>query len=107
MLIDVYRAAGYDCTNGPSRDHDKLCVTNVEGPFEPSADAPAVTLEPGSLPGIARLVPDTTGLAFITPPWFMFGGNYGASSDSRFSRAVEKITGGRFHGAVAIHDRLE
>ena len=112
MLINVYRTAGHDCTNGPSRIHDRLCVINVDGPFEPSADAPAFILEPGAMPGIARLVPAYEG----DKPWFMFGGNYGATSDSRFNRAVEQIIGGRtartdwtysFYGAVAIHDRVE
>ena len=33
--------------------------------------------------------------------WYMMGGNYGATSDSRFWRLVEG------NGAVAIHDRYE
>lgn len=37
----------------------------------------------------------------------MFGGCYVATSDSRFSDEVERIVGGRFYGAVALHDRFE
>ena len=37
----------------------------------------------------------------------MMGGAYVATSDSRFTAAVEEITGVRFYGAVAFHDRYE
>jgi len=37
----------------------------------------------------------------------MFGGNYAATSDSRFGEAIEKLTGQDFYGAVPIHDRKE
>jgi hypothetical protein len=37
----------------------------------------------------------------------MFGGNYAAASDSRFSELCEKLLGTSFYGAVAIHDRVE
>ena len=37
----------------------------------------------------------------------MFGGNYGATSDSRFSEKVEEMMGSSFYGAVPIHDRVE
>lgn len=37
----------------------------------------------------------------------MFGGCYIATSDSRFSREVERVLGSPFYGAVALHDRWE
>jgi hypothetical protein len=37
----------------------------------------------------------------------MFGGTYVASSDTRFRREVERVTGSRFYGAVPLHDRYE
>jgi len=36
-----------------------------------------------------------------------FGGNFAASSDSRFSQACRELLGHHFYGAVAIHDRVE
>jgi hypothetical protein len=55
----------------------------------------------GSGPPTARLVPvGETG-------WTMFGGNFGHTSDGRFSDAVRAIYGGQFYGAVPIHDRVE
>ena len=39
--------------------------------------------------------------------WTMMGGHYGATSDSRFSDAVEEMMGTPFYGALAIHDRVE
>jgi hypothetical protein len=40
------------------------------------------------------------------PGWWMMGGNYAATSDSRFSDAIEAI-GGTRGMAVKIHDRIE
>ena len=37
----------------------------------------------------------------------MMGGNYAATSDSRFSDKVEQMLGHHFYGAVPIHDRVE
>jgi hypothetical protein len=105
LLIYVYRQAGsrYDCTNGGlSSRVDRFTVTNVAGPFKPCADAPAISLMRGNVPGTVKLVPEANLGAHS-----MFGGNYAATSDSRFREAVEKLTGGTFYGAVPIHDRVE
>ena len=37
----------------------------------------------------------------------MMGGNYAATSDSRFSDAIAARLGHNFYGAVPIHDRVE
>jgi hypothetical protein len=37
----------------------------------------------------------------------MMGGNYAATSDSRFSDKIEEMLGHGFYGAVPIHDRVE
>ena len=103
LRINVYRDAdGVDCTaGGVSSRYSSLTVVNVEGPVEPNECAPAVKLVKGAL-GSVRLVPVEAGDRHT-----MFGGNYGSTSDSRFSSAVERILGHRFYGAVAIHDRIE
>lgn len=93
-----------DCAmNGVSARHTELTITNVPGPFEPTKQAPAAKLLPGFLPGTARIVPDEVPEGKRS----MFGGNYAATSDSRFTRAVEDLIDAPFYGAVPIHDRVE
>lgn len=104
LILSVYRPADFgecDCTNGGiSASHDRLTVTNVDGPFDPSPDAPAVYLEKGPLGAIRLKSPTNDGR------WTMFGGNYAGTSDSRFNDAVERLIGYRA-GVVPIHDRVE
>ena len=104
IIIDVYRNDGQDCTNnGVSANHSRLTVVNVPGPFEPSENAPAVKLVKGAFDGCAKIVP-----VDLEGRHTMFGGNYGATSDSRFSNALREITGYEWpSSAVAIHDRVE
>ena len=111
LILNVYRSAeeptsmfsGSDCTNGGiSSNHHRLTVVNVEGPFEPSDDAPAVELVIGPH--------DTARLMVIGKEsedrWVMFGGNYAGTSDSRFSEALRKLNGDKC-GIVKIFDRYE
>jgi hypothetical protein len=99
MIVYVYRDAdGSDCTaGGISSKFNKLTIINVDGPFDPTPDAPAVVLENGPLNSM-RIVPVFKPEGAVGP---MFGGNYAASSDSRVRDAIG------FYGAVAIHDRFE
>lgn len=92
-----------DCTRGGvSSKYDELVVVNVDGPSDAKPDnSDAVVLE-SHMPGVVRLRPVIT-----TDAPIMFGGNFAHTCDSRFTRAVEKLTGARFYGAVAIHDREE
>lgn len=114
LHISVYRNADPrfgDCTNnGISSKFFEFCVVNVEGPFNPSAYTPAVMLE-NHVRDCLRLVPayfnSDTGRYQRLPGHFMMGGNFGGTSDSRFSQTCERLLGHRFYGAVAIHDRQE
>ena len=109
LTVWVYRNDLGDCTlNGVSSNARQLCVVNVDGPFNPADNSPAVLLEQHH-PGCLRLVPAIkAGNEWVVKPeWSMFGGNYGATSDSRFSEACERLLGHRFYGAVPIHDRYE
>lgn len=106
LIINVYRAVDWpDCSrNGLSNQFAELTVVNVEGPFEPNAQRPACWLVPGHIPHSAHLV-------VVDPEgddkrWFMMGGNYAGTSDSRFNEAVQQLTGAR-PGVVAVHDRHE
>ena len=105
LLVDVYRSAGSDCTNGGiSSRYDSLCVMNVDGPFEPSERACAVMLVNGSYGSKhirpAKLVAGEW--VADRDKWYMAGGNFAATSDSRFSEFSDAVG---FYGAVAIHDR--
>lgn len=113
--INVYRAAGYgDCTNnGVSARHDTLIVVNAEGPVEVrDKDLDRCVMMELTQYDVLRLVPIEPD-EYNSPPWrvregwFMMGGNFGHSSDSRFHELAEKLLGQAFYGAVAIHDRLE
>ena len=37
----------------------------------------------------------------------VFDGNYAATCDSRFNKAIEEMLGHRFYGAIPIHDRFD
>lgn len=112
LIVSVYKFPLGDCTlngisGGATRD---LCLVNVDGPFSPNDTAPAAMLVPGNGPGLVKIVPailDKNNRYSMEAGWLMMGGNYAASSDGRFHRAVEKIIGSRSYGAVPIHDRIE
>lgn len=101
--VRVYRDSGPDCTNdGISARHDTLTVTNIDGPDEPTADAPGVILVAGPTAGQGAnpiLVPEDGSSGS------MYGGNIASSSDSRWSAAVRAAGGTTRH--VSIHDRFE
>lgn len=105
MIAYIYRAAEMqDCTNGGmSSKVSRICLTNVPGPFAASNFYPAAQLLPGHVPNSARIVFDDPETRGREP---MFGGNYAATSDSRFSDAVKKLTGANI-SIVPIHDRFE
>jgi len=102
MLASIYRSDLGDCSmKGVSSRATKVCVVNVDGPFEPSADAPAV-----------RLVKRRYGNVVAIPVGLedgqvMFGGTYVETSDSRFDEAVRNLSGYDFGFPVALHDRVE
>lgn len=109
LAVYVYRQAN-SRTDGPA----SVTVVNVEGPFEPTDDAPPFLLDtrnptPASIREYARLVPAEMDAELGT--WRakrvpgaagpMFGGSYAGATDGRFRKALG------FYGAVAIHDRYE
>ena len=108
LHVYIYRDDLGDCTaNGvtsPKRNHRGLCLTNVDGPFAPDSEYPAAKLEKvtHSWGSHVRIVPEET-----EGKWSMMGGNYAATSDSRFSEAVEELLGHNFYGALPVHDRVE
>lgn len=114
LNVYVYRWNLQDCTNGGiSSEANLLCIVNIDGPFKPNEKVPAAILTTNNVgnPVIKPAKAFEPGLSGevvwdVAPGWFMMGGNYAASSDSRFSEAVAKFVPG-FYGALPIHDRQE
>lgn len=110
LIVNVYRDSLGDCTlNGVSSKAETLCVINVDGPFEPTPDTPAVKLvrKDFGFGSSIRLVPvDANGDPL---EGVMLGGNHAGTSDSRFARALSALMGGDNFGlrAVPIFDRIE
>ena len=96
LIISIYRS-DYDSSMNVFHNKKGICLTNVEGPFEPSEDYPAGKI----------VFRDTT--PYIAPDddfadsqgVQMNGGTFGYTSDSRFSEAI------KMYGALPIHDRRE
>lgn len=105
LIVGVFKNPLGDTTNGGiSGRVEGLTIVNVAGPFEPSDKYPAAFLDTNGV-GNPIIVPEAATRGLGVGP--MMGGNYAASSDSRFRRAVEELNGGQFYGAVPIHDRRE
>lgn len=102
MIANIYDwKLGNSSNGGISAKYKQVCVINVDGPFKPSPDTPAV-----------RLIKLNTGNLVCVPlcledKWTMFGGAYIQTSDSRFATAVEKLSGYDHAFPVALHDRVE
>lgn len=106
IRADIYRGPYGDCSNGGISGRVKTVTVvgpGIEGPFEPTEDAPAVRLVFREIGGqrIVHAVPVDTPTDAERRVGPMDGGCYIASSDSRFRRAVG------IYGAVALHDRWE
>lgn len=108
---DGFFPEGYDCSNGgESIRYPNCCVVNVSGPAEPGENKPPMILvddKPCGKP-YPKLVPAelVDGEWVRKPGWFMFGGNYAATSDSRYSAAIEACGGSRA-GVLPVFDRYE
>ena len=99
LILNVYRAAGADCTNGGvTATCDRICVINVDGPFNTAFCQPAFELANRACGPV--LVPVGGGGPGMIGP--MFGGNYAATSDTRFRDAVGGLT-----AAIPVFDRYE
>ena len=103
-----------DCTNhGISGKYDKLEIACPNGPFEVDSDnlpENFCMVELRSLFGGREVIPtiypaevnEKGEIVKRGGKWYMMGGNFANTSDSRFSDMI-----GGFYGAVAIHDRYE
>lgn len=108
LHANVYKTGRFgrasDCTNGGiSGRCEQVTVVGIEGAeiFEPTTNSPAVKLVRRVIGGEAVIHAEP-----VEPPpagsfGWMAGGNFIATSDGRFGRAVG------FYGAVSLHDRYE
>lgn len=112
LVVSVFHNPLGDCTNnGISSQDTELLLVNVDGPTNNQhMGYKKAMLVPGNGRGLVKIVPAVwceIGEFNKDPRWCMMGGNYAATSDSRFHEAVRKITGAESYGAVPIHDRIE
>ena len=104
LIAKIFKSNYVDCSNGGlSSRSEGVCLTNVDGPFEPSDQYPAAKLVVRPRVGNLVCIPEEIG----ADKWTMFGGCFVYSSDSRFSEAVRHMTGYGFGFPVAMHDRVE
>ena len=102
LLACIYDSPLGNCSNkGISAKFKSVCIVNAEGPFEPSENAPAVTLVKRPYGNIVAIPVGLEG------KWTMFGGAYVSTSDSRFGELVRKLSGYEHGFPVALHDRVE
>ena len=102
LIVSIYRA-DYDSTMNVFHGKSRITLVNVDGPFQPSENAPAAKLVAGYGNTVIIVPADETEFDGVQ----MMGGTFASTSDSRFQRAVETLGGGVSHFAVAIHDRRE
>lgn len=106
LIAHVFRWSLGDCTNGGiTGKHDKVCLINVDGPFDPGEQFPAMVLDRGPLGHPIIRPADENGKPMKGG---MFGGNYVACSDSRFGEAIRALFSGQYGNvALPVHDRFE
>src|SRR3954451_10793093 len=121
LIANIYKHGGQSYSNGGlSESCDKVTVVNVDGPFEPTPERPAVMLVPGNVSGAVKMVPamllwqGEDGLASLYAPVVhadragpMSGGTLVSTSDSRLGDALAALGVSRFTAAVTLHDRFE
>lgn len=120
LTADIYKSQGRSFSNGGLSERvDRVTLVNVDGPFEPTDDAPAAMLVAGNLAGCAKVVAaewldvegHSKGGGWIEKRGAgagpMMGGCYVETSDERFREAVRALTGEARGGPVALHDRYE
>ncbi len=115
LRASIYKHRG-KTFSGLLADKDEVTIVNIEGPFEPTDDAPAVLLVEGNIPDCAKVVVAEYVMGEDGPEYIeleperamgpMDGGTFVYSSDSRFASAVEILTQTR-SAAVPLHDRFD
>lgn len=98
LHADIYesKSIGNCSNNGVSSRFKTVTIINMDGPFDPSDNAPAVLLQwNGDYPYLIPVGPEAN-VRGVGP---MAGGAFAYSSDSRFRRVCPN--------PISIHDRYE
>ncbi|MEY8424280.1 hypothetical protein AALB52_16370 [Lachnospiraceae bacterium 38-14] len=100
LTAEVYRSSLGDCTNGgiSAERRSLYIVAKTKGPFEPQDIRECVYIEQRDVMGSQYI--DCKPLYF-PKRWYMMGGNFLYTSDSRF----REIAGAKY--PIPIHDRYE
>lgn len=99
LTAEVFRSGLGDCTNGGiSAERRELYILGSDGPFEPSDIRECVTVEKKMVLGQEHLDAKPV---YCQNKWYMMGGNFLYTSDSRF----REFTGLSY--PIPIHDRCE
>lgn len=100
LVAEVFRSALGDCTNnGISKDRRRLYILSEQkGPFEPQDIRDCVYIEWREICGEPYI---NCKPAYFRKRWYMAGGNFLYTSDSRF----RDITKSKY--PIPIHDRYE
>lgn len=102
LIAYVYDSPLGNCSNrGLSSQFKEVCIVNIDGPFDPKPDMPAVKLVKRNHGNIVCIP------VGLESKWTMFGGAYITTSDSRFGEAVRELSGYEHGFPVALHDRVE
>jgi len=98
LLVFVYKNGNSDCTNGgvtANVDKAVLIGDGIPEIFKPCDDAPALYTKIHYMGDVIAVPYDGE-----TDDWYMFGGNFVYSSDSRFRTLVSGQP-------IRVHDRRE
>lgn len=100
FIVEVYRNDFRDCTNGgiSSKYRELYILSDYGGPFEPEDIRECVKLEFREIAG-ERYV--NAKPVYFPGRWYMAGGNFLYSSDSRY----KELTGISY--PISVHDRYE
>jgi hypothetical protein len=102
----------YQCSNGGLSSRHQTAYLYPAGTLpseiDPAKLDQAVEIKVRNIGGLVlhlQPINEPVNAAKLIGP--MMGGYYGATSDSRFSAEAERLSGQRFYGAMALHDRWE
>ena len=103
LHVEIMSGKYHASNQGVSSKVRKLTITNIDGPFNPSEDAPAATLEQGMF-GCVIAVPEERPGGMIGP---MASGAFVTTCDSRFGDKLRALGLTNTHVAIPLHDRFE
>jgi hypothetical protein len=107
LHVSILRSDSHGNTSngGVSSQASSLTIINIDGPFEPTEDAPAAILKEGRLGTVIVVPAETPNDDRVNGP--MAGGAYVATSDSRFGAKLREMGQTNSYVAVPLHDRYE